>query len=127
MDLKFIVIEDVIPDPTSKHGECCCGDTCITLTDNGYMVIGFDVDGKVLCSQVHEFDVECEGKRWHINHIVEDVFTRGEIIVINAKTGREVGGRERKPSKWNVKYKEFDDIKEAAQYALKVTNEYNFQ
>jgi len=120
MDLKFIVIEGVISDPTFDHGERCCADTCISLTDDGYMFVDSCAGEKVLFSQLHEFDIEHEGRRWHIHRIMRDVFIPGEIIVVDAGTGREVGGYGRKPSKWNVRYKEFGDIEEAAQYALDV-------
>jgi hypothetical protein len=40
------------------------------------------------------------------------VFELGEILVC-APGGREVGGAERKPSKWRVGYAEFEDVEDA--------------
>lgn len=35
------------------------------------------------------------------------VFVLGEILIVESVSGREIGGRGRKPAKWDVGYEEF--------------------
>lgn len=51
------------------------------------------------------------------------VFYAGEILVVESTTGREIGGRGRKPSKWGVTYEEFVTIESAEDCARKVMEE----
>ncbi len=63
-----------------------------------------------------------KGKCIHFpeSFIIKDtVFELGEIMVLN-EYGREISGRQRKPGKWYVDYKEFDDIKKAIRCARDV-------
>ena len=48
------------------------------------------------------------------------VFDIGEILVLDLD-GREIGGRGRKPSKWDVKCEVFDDIEKAIERAREVS------
>lgn len=48
------------------------------------------------------------------------VFTVGEILILDA-SGREVGGRGRKPSKWDVEVEYFDDLGAAVRRAREVS------
>lgn len=53
-------------------------------------------------------------------HTLEtDVFVLGEILILGSDA-REVSGKGRKPSKWDVAYEEFDSIEEAAIRAREV-------
>jgi len=48
-----------------------------------------------------------------------EVFTLGEILVLG-EDGREISGRGRKPSKWDVTIESFNTIEAAVQCALRV-------
>ena len=48
-------------------------------------------------------------------------FELGELMVLDNEFEREVGGSCRKPAKWGVDYKEFDDIDDAIECAMKIT------
>lgn len=50
------------------------------------------------------------------------VFVAGEILVVGTD-GREIGGHLRKPSKWEVEFKLFDNIEDAVELAEQVTAE----
>lgn len=53
-------------------------------------------------------------------HIRYPVFSVGELLVLDDRSGREVGYPGRKPSKWNVTVEMFTDIEEAVQRARDV-------
>ena len=48
------------------------------------------------------------------------VFQLGEILLLDG-TGREVGGSQRKPSKWIISYEEFNDAETAIKRSIEVT------
>ena len=50
------------------------------------------------------------------------VFELGEILVLDDEYGREVSGRGRKPSKWDVDCESFSNIEAAVERALAVMN-----
>ena len=56
--------------------------------------------------------------------IKEEVFTKGEIIIIDNKTLREIGGKYRCADKWSVNYLLFDlkDIDKAIKLSKKLSN-----
>ena len=45
------------------------------------------------------------------------VFELGEILILDGEYGREVAGRGRKPSKWFVECKHFDNLEHAVECA----------
>lgn len=47
-------------------------------------------------------------------------FEVSEILIIDNDTGREVGGLQRKPSKWDVELEYFDRIGDAVKRALEL-------
>ena len=50
------------------------------------------------------------------------VFELGEILLLNPDTGREWGGRGRKPGKWSVGWEVYDDPLHAAERSVQVVN-----
>lgn len=46
-------------------------------------------------------------------HIKTPVFVEGEIIIADSRSGREVDGHQRKPSKWYVEYETYKTLEEA--------------
>jgi hypothetical protein len=48
------------------------------------------------------------------------VFSLGEILILESTYGREIAGKGRKPSKWSVDTKEFDNLDDAIECARKV-------
>ncbi len=52
------------------------------------------------------------------------VFTLAEIMILDADTGREVAGRGRKPSKWDVSIEHFQVLEEAVLCATETIDNY---
>lgn len=48
-----------------------------------------------------------------------EVFALGEIVILN-ESGREIGGRGRKPSKWHINYELFDAVDAAVARSAEV-------
>ncbi len=51
-------------------------------------------------------------------YVQTPVFTVGEILI--TQNGREIAGKGRKPSKWDVEYESFDDLNDALVRALEI-------
>ena len=65
-------------------------------------------------------DEENDGiSREDVVHVCLPVFSLGEILILDV-TGREVAGRNRKPSKWFVTCEEFDNLDDAVDCAQKL-------
>ena len=52
-----------------------------------------------------------------------EVFDQGEIVIADAMTGREIGGAQRKPSKWHVETEQFDTVEEAVKRSQEVQDD----
>jgi hypothetical protein len=50
-----------------------------------------------------------------------DVFTVGEILILDDREGREVAGQARDPDKWPVEYELYEDLYAAVDRAKEVT------
>jgi hypothetical protein len=71
----------------------------------------------------HYDDEENDGiSREDVIHVCLPVFSLGEILILDS-CGREIAGRGRKPSKWSVTYKEFDNLDDAIECANKILAE----
>jgi len=69
------------------------------------------------------FTVTTKGKTYTIDKVKIPVFMKGEILIVDAKTEREITGRHRKPSKWFVEYEIYDNLEDAIKRALEVEEE----
>ena len=123
---KFVVIEEANTDPAKDAN---WADTNLVLYQDGIYV---DADRTRkeqmdLPSLLHSFVVAVKTKRgpfrgwkkWRIERIRKPAFEKGEILIVD-EHGREVGPFGRKPWKWQVRYREFDDLEEAVKYAHKL-------
>ena len=50
----------------------------------------------------------------------QPAFALGEILILNAGTDREIGGIQRKPSKWFIEYETFDTVEQAIERSREV-------
>lgn len=61
------------------------------------------------------FEKEMNPEFW----INSKVFHLGEILILD-EYGREIAGIQRKPSKWYVEYKEFDNLEDAVKLTKRI-------
>ncbi len=117
MKLRFVVIEEANEDPSKDMNWY---DSYIGIKDNKLFFEPLDNEAKLLSSKVTEFNVATHnGETFRIQEIKAPTFKRGEIIIVD-EWGREVDGPQRKPSKWDIKYRVFDNLEEAVKYAQKI-------
>lgn len=83
--------------------------------------IGADADEKdKVIGPTVPFTISVKGKSYNMEYIRVPVFQEGEILIID-KSGREIAGLGRKPSKWAVEYEVFDNLEDAIKKAIKVS------
>lgn len=105
---KFLVITEVpVADGTSDvSGFLAAND------DNMSDELAYEHNGILYIGEDFTDDITNGPSRW----AKRQVFYVGEMIIVN-DLGREVCGHGRKPSKWNVKYEEFDSLEDAIRKA----------
>lgn len=106
MRIKFYVIDKI-------NGENYYDDLGYEAKQYGrkIVVIPDDID------KIEKMDM----KLWR--GVKQECFRLGEIIIVDDESGREIewpwGGRA--PRKWDVEWREFDDIQKAVRYSKKVS------
>ena len=78
------------------------------------LVEGWDEDNEEVIYHLPKEDVEYRAADTKYVNAKLPVFQLGEILILD-NNGREVNGVGRKPSKWSVEYKTFNNIDEAVQ------------
>jgi hypothetical protein len=66
------------------------------------------------------FQVTVKGKTYTLERVRVPVFVEGEILILEAESGREIAGHLRKPSKWFVEYEVYDSLEEAIKAVTKL-------
>jgi hypothetical protein len=106
MKIKFAVITEI--DPTGNKA-----DDFLFLR---HFTTGFGPEGDIIEQLYTDVDDPAEEDYKRMTRVRLSVFALGEILILN-EYGREVSGHERKPSKWRVKYEEFDNVEDAIKRA----------
>ena len=53
----------------------------------------------------------------------QNVFELGEILILDRDSEREIGGRGRKPSGWDIEFEKFKNVTDAIKKSLEVLDE----
>jgi hypothetical protein len=122
--VKFAVITKASLKPCEDEGNWADEWAVINPKENT-IYVGADLPpiprGNVLF--VDPFQVTVKGKTYTLERVRVPVFEKGEILILDAESGREIAGHERKPSKWFVEYEVYDSLEEAIKKAISVLSE----
>lgn len=71
---------------------------------------------------VNVFPEDAEAKEYQLLGFAKyPVFQKGEVVLLDDRTGRELDGHQRKPSKWFIDYELYDSLDDAILRAFEVT------
>lgn len=83
---------------------------------NNYTPHAYKKDGIIYINDQYDHDFKSIPVKDWIHPIYANVFQIGELLIIDGVVGRE-GEFGRKPSKWDVEWREFDDPVKAMRFS----------
>lgn len=87
--------------------------------DTTYTPFAYKKDDMIIVDDSYDFDCDSIPKEdWLMTKVKKNVFQIGELLIVN-EYGRE-GEFGRKPDKWFVEYREFDDPIKAMRFSNKI-------
>jgi hypothetical protein len=120
--VKYAVITEASLKPSREEGNWEDNIAVINLKEQK-LYVGAEPSNNDPILFLEPFTITLKGKAYTINRVKTPAFVKGEILIVNAETEREIAGRQRKPSKWYVKYEVYDNVEEAVKKALEVGKE----
>jgi hypothetical protein len=120
--IKYAVITEASLKPSGEEGNW--EDSIAVINpEEQTLYVGAEPSNNDSILFLEPFTITLKDKAYTINRVKTPAFMKGEILIIDAETEREIAGLRRKPSKWDVKYEVYDNVEEAVKKALEVGGE----
>jgi hypothetical protein len=118
--IKYAVITEASLKPSEEEGNW---EDNIAVIKERTLYVGAEPSDNDSILFLEPFTITLKGKAYTINRVKTPAFMKGEILIIDAETEREIAGLRRKPSKWDVEYEVYDNLEDAIKRALEVEEE----
>lgn len=120
--VKYAVITEASLKPSEEEGNWADDIAVINLKEQALYVGALPSPSDPILF-IKPSTITLKDKAYTINRVKTPAFMKGEILIVDAETEREIAGLRRKPSKWDVKYEVYDNVEEAVKRALEVGEE----